>query len=242
MNYRQLSKKEYDSAIIAMIEELDKPLKVAGENRKQDWIKGWSKAGKYPQYYGKYPVNRLNGKLVYALSKNYERDALYALVDTLFKKYLWDCKFVYEFGCGTGHLLERLNPRSVIVGLDWANKKYGYFDFFNPKYPMSKNAGVYTVAALEQVGTDFVKFVDFLVESKPRVVLHIEPIEELLDPTSLLDYLSLRYMKKRNYLSGYLTHLKKLEKEGKVKILSAKRSGIGSLFIDGYSIIAWYPI
>ena len=72
--------------------------------------------------------------------------------------------------------------------------------------------------------------------------IHIEPIEELLDKNILLDYLSIKYFEKRNYLSGFLSGLKKLEKQNKIKILKADRNNIGSLFIEGYSIIVWQPI
>lgn len=241
MNYRNLNKKEYNRAIIAMIEELGKPLNTAGKHRRIDWLKGWKKDGKYPAYFGKHPVNRFKGRLVMALSKDYERDALYSILDLVFKKYLWNCKHVYEFGCGTGHNLKRLNKKSIVHGLDWANPKYPYFDFFNPKGNIEPNSGVYTVAALEQTGIRYKKFVKYLLLKNPCIVLHVEPIEELLDPTNLLDYLSLRYFKKRRYLSGYLTYLRKLQKEGKIKIHTARRSGIGSMFIEGYSIIAWSP-
>ena len=99
-----------------------------------------------------------------------------------------------------------------------------------------------TVAALEQTGTRYERFLRYLIKQKPKIVIHIEPIPELLDPDNLIDYLSIKYMEKRKYLSGYLTHLKELEKQGKIKILEARRSGIGSQYIDGYSIIAWRPL
>jgi hypothetical protein len=95
---------------------------------------------------------------------------------------------------------------------------------------------------LEQVGENYEKFVQYLLNNKPAVVVHIEPIPELLDSTKLLDYLSIQYMHKRKYLRGYLTYLESLEKQGKLKILEAKRSGIGSFLIDGYSILVWRPL
>lgn len=241
IKYKELTEKEYDLAIIKMIEELDKPLKTAGVHRKKDWERGWKEAGKFPQYFGKYNIHRLKGKLVKGISKNYEREALYSVLDPLIKKYLWNKSIVYEFGCGTGHNLLRLSPHTNTVGFDWANPLFEYFDFFKPGRSIVPNSGVYTVAALEQVGTNFKPFVSYLLKQKPSIVVHVEPIEELLDPRNLLDYLSLRYMKKRKYLSGYLTYLRKLEKSGKIKIIEARRSGIGSMFIDGYSIIAWKP-
>ncbi len=118
------------------------------------------------------------------------------------------------------------------------------FDFFKPDYDITlvKNAAVYTVAALEQTGTNYKKFVDYLLKNKPSVVVHIEPMPELLDSTKLLDYLSIQYMNKRKYLRGYPDYLEALEKKGKIKILEKRRSGIGSMMIDGYSIIVWKPL
>lgn len=244
MNYRKLTKKEYDRSVIDMIDVLFKPIPFAGKHRKDDWIKGWKSSGNYPQYFGKHRVNRLNSKLVYALSKNYERNALYSLLTMLFKKYFSNERVIYEFGCGTGHnlrLLGKINKTAELHGSDWANKSWDYFDFFKPKGTIKPNSAVYTIAALEQTGTNYKKFVSWLIKQKPSIVLHIEPIEELLDPNVLLDYLSIRYFRKRKYLKGYLTHLRKLEKQGKIKIHTARRSGIGSKFVDGYSIIAWSP-
>jgi len=263
MKYRLLTKKEEEQAIIQILEVLlDNSVPFSGPHRHKQWEKGWGEnlesGNNTPKYFGKYKVNRLNGKLVYALDKNYEQEMLYTIVDKLGKKYLSDVKIIAEFGAGTGHNLWRMNtinPKARLFGADWAKSSVEFikaqglesdkFDFFNPPkkiYPWTGSVGVYTVAALEQTGTNYKKFVSYLLRQKPKVVVHIEPIPELLDPTNLLDYLSIKYMQKRKYLSGYLDYLRKLEKEKKIKILEARRSGIGSLFIDGYSIIAWHPI
>ena len=61
-------------------------------------------------------------------------------------------------------------------------------------------------------------------------------------PGNLVDYLSILYFKKRNYLSGFLLKLRELEEAGKIKIHMAKRTFIGSLYIEGYSVIAWSPV
>ena len=44
-----------------------------------------------------------------------------------------------------------------------------------------------------------------------------------------------------DYLQGYLTHLRKLEQAGKIKIHEVVRTHIGSKFIEGYTAIAWSP-
>jgi len=261
MKYRLLNKKEEEQAIIQMLEViLDKSVPFSGEHRKKQWEKGWGEnleSGNHtPKYFGKYPVNRLNGKLVMAKSPTYEQDMLYTLVDSLSKKYLSKQEIVAEFGCGTGHNLWRvkaINPKAILVGADWTKssnkliKAQGFVplncDFFNPpKTILPSGAGFLTVAALEQTGTNYKKFVDYMIKSKPSVVVHIEPIPEMLDSTKLLDYLSIQYMYKRNYLRDYATYLESLEKKGKIKIIEKRRSGIGSFMIDGYSILIWKPL
>lgn len=262
MKYRQLSKKEEDEVIIKIIEVLlDPSLPFSGKHRRQQWEKGWGenlKSGDItPGYFGKHRVNRINQKFVIGNTKKFEQNMLYSIIDELAWKYLADKKDIYEFGCGTGHNLLRVKKiakKARLHGFDWTKssnaivKKLGFdaktFDFFEPdsSIKLEPNSAVYTVAALEQVGTRFERFLKYLVKNKPSIVVHIEPIPELLDQTNLLDYLSIKYMKKRKYLNGYLDTLRIMEKNGLIKILEARRSGIGSMFIDGYSIIVWKPI
>jgi len=217
-----------------------------------------------PRYFGKHDVLRINRTLIKPLSDNFEYYSLCMIVDWLFDTYMRDADAVYEFGCGTGYHLFRLrniNPSASLYGLDWATASqkiisnlvqagfacniHGHrFDYFkpDPEFALEKDAIIYTVASLEQVGEKHNAFIDFLLTNKPKLCVHIEPIGELLDETHLLDFLSIEYFKKRNYLSGFLLKLRELEAQGKVHILKAQRSSLGSLFIDGYSIIVWSPI
>jgi hypothetical protein len=86
------------------------------------------------------------------------------------------------------------------------------------------------------------QFVDFVLEKKPSICVHLEPIDELLDQNNLIDRLSTLYFRKRNYLSGYLPYLRQLENEGKIKIVNEQRTFSGSFFIEGHSLIVWYPL
>ncbi len=217
-----------------------------------------------PHYFGKYEIQRFNQNFVRGISANYERNMLYVILDYVFDKYLRDAKNIYEFGCGTGHNLLKLrevNPSANLFGLDWAKSSQkiikqmadsglvknikGYnFDFFKPdkKIKLGENSAVYTVASLEQVGSKYKEFVSYLLKNKPTICINIEPIAELLDGNRLIDNLSIRYFRKRNYLNGYLDYLRKLEKESKIKIIHTQRTYIGSLFVEGYSIIVWKPL
>lgn len=217
-----------------------------------------------PRYFGKYDVVRWNQQFLNPVSLNFEYNMLATVQYWLFDKYLRLSNSIYEFGSGTGHNLLRVrevNPSAEIWGLDWARPSQEIiqkmssekadpnlfaqnFDFFNPdtNFKLNKKSAIFTVAALEQIGDKFQPFIDYLLENKPEICIHIEPIAELLDPNNLMDFLSIQYFKKRNYLSGYLSKLQQLEKMGKIKVHKAQRSFIGSLYIEGYSIIAWSPI
>lgn len=262
MKYKLLNKKEEDAVIVKILDVLfDPSLPFSGKHRREQWEKGWGenlKSGDItPRYFGKHKVNRINQRFVVGNTKKFEQNMLYSLVDELAYRYLADKKDIYEFGCGTGHNLlrvQKINKKARLHGFDWTKssneivKKLGFdakqFDFFEPDFSigLQPDSAVYTVAALEQVGTRFEQYIKYLLRNKPSVVVHIEPIPELLDKNNLLDYLSIKYMEKRKYLTGYLDTLRIMEKNGIIKILEARRSGIGSMFIDGYSIIIWKPI
>lgn len=217
-----------------------------------------------PYYFGKYPILRFKQQFIEAASDKFEYYTLAIIVDWLFEKYFQNVGAIYEFGCGTGHHLLRLrqfNRNANLYGLDWttasqklinsvAKERHDkklfskQFDFFNPDslLRLEKDSAIYTVAALEQIGTKYKSFIKYLLQNKPKICVHVEPVAELLDSeNNLLDYLSVEYFKKRNYLSGFLDYLKNLEKQGKIKIHQAQRSFIGSLYIEGYSIIVWSP-
>lgn len=273
--YSPLTREEEEKVIIKIIEALlDSDLVQSGAHRLEQWERGWDEnladirkmkitEAISPHYYGKYKINRLNLHFVKGVSANYEKNMLYVILDYVFDKYLREVDNIYDFGCGTGHILVKtreVNPTANLVGLDWTKSSQkilkkisddglvktikGYnFNFFRPnsKIKLARNSGVYTVAALEQLGSSYIKFVSYLLKNKPKICIHVEPIAELLDESKLIDYLSIRYFRKRKYLSGYLDYLRKLEREGKIKIHEAKRTFIGSMFIEGYSIIVWSP-
>lgn len=217
-----------------------------------------------PKYHGKYDIVRVNGEFVKAVSTDFELNMISIIIYWVTYKYLRGVKNIFDFGCGPGHHLLKIrevNPRANIWGLDWVissqktvekvaqrhgdEKMYAkQFDYFNPdyKFKLPPNSGILTVASLEQTGENYKKFIDYILKNKPEICVHIEPIAELLDPTLLADYLSIKYFEKRKYIKGYLDYLKELESKGKIKIIEAKRTNSGSMFVDGHSLIVWKPL
>lgn len=206
---------------------------------------------------------RWKQELIAPLHRQFEERLFFAIQDWLFDKYLRDKESVYEFGCGTGHNLFRVravNPHATLWGLDWTEasqkilgrlreagvdtKLYGQrFDYFTPDegFKLAPGAAVYTAASLEQTGDRFQPFINYLLNSRPSICIHIEPIAELLDESNLLDFLSIAYFKRRNYLNGLLGYLRALEQDGRINIHMARRTMTGSLFIEGCSVIVWSP-
>jgi hypothetical protein len=216
-----------------------------------------------PKYHGKNRIVRWLGEPVLPLVDNFDYKIHTLFVDCILKKYLGEFENVFEFGCGPAFHLLRLRkyfPEKILYGLDWTeasqniitkiNEKFESgilgknFNFFNPDYNIDipKNSAIYTIAALEQVGTEHEKFIKFILDKNPDVCIHMEPIGELLDSEKLMDNLCIRYFKKRNYLEGFLTKLEELEDEGKIQIIKKQRILNGSYFIEGHSLVIWRPI
>jgi hypothetical protein len=270
-SYDLLSEEEKNNFLIKYFNVLtDDTVKKAGPSRIKDWHNGWLEncnefdngllTSLIPKYFGKFPYVRWNKEIIKPRNKDFEYNMARILQYWLFEKFFLDVNHVYEFGCGTGHNLLRVNEtcqNSKKIGLDWAtssqktikkiNASLGtnfdcdIFDFFNcnRELILEKNSGVYTFAALEQINDKYEDFVNYLIENKPSICLHIEPIAELLDENNLMDFLSKKYFEKRNYLSGFYNCLKDLENKGKIEIIFEKPSFIGSIYINGYSIVAW---
>jgi trans-aconitate methyltransferase len=214
-----------------------------------------------PKYFGKIPIIRWTQKWIKPVSTSMEYNFFGLLLDWVFEKYITNVDSVYEFGCGTGHNLLRIRdqfPHINLYGLDWTTASQNVidlivketkdnnlfskkFDYFNPdkNYNLNKNSMVLTVASLEQTGGGFKSFVDYLVSERPSMVVHIEPIHEVLDESNVLDNLSIKYFKKRNYLDGLVNYVRDLESKGIVKIHNLQRTYVGSFYIEGYSLLVW---
>ena len=181
----------------------------------------------------------------------------------LFETYAGAPSTIYEFGCGSGFnvaQLARMYPEKSIFGLDWTDasvnivnrfaSQFGWktegikFDFFEPMQSLNfePNSLVLTIGALEQTGTQFRPFLDYLLAKGPALCVHIEPIAEWYDNSKLEDYLGYRFHTIRNYWQGYVGCLMDLAKEGKIEIIKSKRAYFGSLYIEGYSQLIWRPL
>lgn len=216
-----------------------------------------------PKFLQSKKLLRWHGRHIEPLSPDFEFDLVDVFRRWLFARAFSGVEAIYEFGCGSGqHLpvLKELYPETSLHGLDWAEASIRLiqklnedqewsinahqFNLFEPDYglDLGDKDGVLTVGTLEQLGTNFNPFLQLLLQKQPKVVVHVESLEELYDPDLLSDYLAIKYDRARNYLSGYLTRLRELESEGEIKIERAYKVNFGSRFHDSYSYLIWRPL
>lgn len=217
-----------------------------------------------PQYFDKGRFVRFDGKYIKTLSEGFEYRMDLLIRKLVFYKYFTDIEDIVELGCGTGNsllLLNKLFPTKSLLGADWATSSQKliekialatgariqglHFNMFTlegkKQLPLLREHGVLTVHSLEQLGRDFKPLLTYIIESKAKVCVHLEPINEFYDPDSRFDNVALTYHNKRNYLFGFYQQLTELEEEGIINIIDAKRIGFGGLYHEAYNLIVWQP-
>ena len=214
-----------------------------------------------PKFVKQKEVIRFRGDYIMPLDPNFETNFVTFMRYYLFGKYFRSASSVYEFGCGTGLNLvavAELFPEKELYGLDWSrasceivdelakslnlNIKSVLFDMFSPdeSIGLDSTGAVFTIGALEQLGTDFKTFINFLLKKRPSICIDIGTVYEMHDKTSFFDYLAIAFLEKRNYLRGYLEYLKQLEKNGEIDILETRKT-IGGLYHEAYAYTVWRP-
>ena len=240
-----------------------KTQKSSGRHRQLDWEEGWQGRGtlyeptvdhQVPYYFYKNTHLRLGHKVFV----DHSRWTEYFLLRLLQLRALNSIEeiskngeeLIVEFGCGTGHNLKFLQqhfPKCKLQGADWAQsavdllKKTGFqskrVDFFDETsfWDIKEPYYAFTNASLEQTGSEFKKFIGFLIDDlNCKGAIHIEPVQELLGDTKL-EVSSKQYSTQRQYLNGFLDFLKK---DGRVEVKTHKNL-IGSKYLYGYQIVTW---
>ena len=227
------------------------------------FIKSKNKEKLIPKFLYKDNPLRYYNNWIKPLNKSFEFDLIEIYRTHIFKTFFNKVDSIYEFGCGSAQHLIRLKScfkDKKITGLDWAqssikiiknlnkhyefNLRYKIFNMFKPdkNYKLDKNSAILTIGAMEQLGTDYEKFFNYLYKNKPKLVVHMETIREFYNEHNLFDLLAIIYDKKRNYLDGYYSFLKKKQEERKIKIIKSKKINFGSMMHDSYSLIIWKPL
>jgi len=239
------------------------------QNLDESRVDGINHASLLPYYYrqGK-TVMRYMGEFILPEDDFFEAKFLTILRKIIAHYFLREHKNIYEFGAGPCHnvlaLAYELEEKNFYVS-DWVeptieiahsiekqksalnisnhNFSARLFDFFKPdaNYKLQNNSLVFTFGSMEQIGIEFTALLDYFLNQETQHFLHIEPFLELYDMTNEFDELAYSYSKKRNYLDGYLSALKNLERQGSIKIEYQKRI-IGSGYHDAHMIVKWKKV
>ncbi len=231
------------------------------EENLQDFVKSGYELNKLvPKFIRPNKAIRLSRNYIMPYNPNFELNYFSVFRLWLFKKFLKDFESIYEFGCGTGFnlaVLAQLYPEKKLYGLDFVpssvnlvnklGEVYGWnvtgylFDMLSPdqNLEIDNNSAVFTIGAVEQLASNCEPFLQFLLKRSPELCLHVEPTIELYDENNLIDYLAMKFHRKRGYTENYLTRLRELEAQNRIKILKVKRLFWGSLYMEGYSYTVW---
>lgn len=215
-----------------------------------------------PKFVRRNTVKRISGEYIIPYSSDFETAFASVMRKVIFGKYFSEAQSIFEFGCGTGlNLVElaEMFPDKKLYGLDWAqasceivrkialSKNFKIepilFDMYNPDYQVNVTPvdAVCTIGAMEQLGKNFEAFLEFLLKKKPLICINIETMNEMYTNETLCDYVTIEYTKKRKYLFGYLSKLRKLENRGVIIILQEQRI-FGGQYHEGYSFVVWKPL
>jgi len=216
-----------------------------------------------PKYVRSSQPVRLYQRFVMPENPDFEYEWYKIFLEYLARQYMGESDTVYEFGCGSGFnvafLSQLFRNEKKVWGLDWAKSSVkiidkmteaGYnvegrlFNFFEPdeSFKLEEGAVVLTVGALEQTGSRYVSFLNYLLGQPINLCINIEPIVEWYDQNRLVDYLAVLFHERRKYMSGFPEALGGLANKGEISLVKQKRSYLGSLYIEGYSQNIWKPL
>ena len=237
-----------------------------GQNLDDVTKEGVSEETLLPYYYKRgRSLMRYQGEYIYPEDDRFEQKFLSIIQKVLALKYFKNFDNIYELGCGPCHNVfefakhlenknfyvsdwvePSLNIAALIekhkneLGVNSNNFFASMVDLFKPdkNYKFEPNSIALTFGSMEQLGSDFENLLDFFLKSDCNNFIHLEPILEIYNREHEIDDLAYRYSVERNYLTGFYSHLLKLQKQSKIKIHCCQRI-IGSAFHDGWTLLRW---
>lgn len=204
------------------------------------------------------------GEQIY-LSKNNAQfwDFFYSKVRDILTEYMTPEDTLVELGCGWGRnlfyaLQSRLCKKAVggeyteeglmlgkLIGKQFRLPiEFFHFDYYNPNLELMqklKGTVVFTHNSIEQITYLPEETILPLIESRPRAVIHFEPIYEYRNKDTLLHYVWKRYTEINDYNRNLLTVLKMFEEQGRLKITIEKVHSLGLNAFNPGSFIVWEP-
>ena len=183
------------------------------------------------------------------------------LVFDICSKY-FPSKSIVELGCGYGSVIlniaQKMNNKEFdffaadlttsgslcaqrLAQMENIQLKTGWCDFNNPDVTnlnIPQNSIIFTSYALHYIKGIPQDFINFILSTKPKAVIHFEPLAELFD-NSLYGLMKRKYMQVNDYNMSMLSTLKEYEKKGTLKIRDVVPEVFGKNPLLPASIIVW---
>lgn len=172
--------------------------------------------------------------------------------------------YVIELGAGSCQHIPRLNKKLQplcekvkYIATDWSTTteeictKLKEYEDIDIKYmninlledlgsiKLPRNSFIYTVNALEQLGNKVGPVIDWINKQSPRLVIHFEPITEVLEINDRYDQKSIEYIKARGYLDGLYAGLVTRQSKDDINIISCERTFISNAHHENNTFICW---
>ena len=217
-----------------------------------------------PKFIRSGEVVRWFGNYYHTEDPNFELNYIEVLREFVFEYFFKEITHLYEFGAGTGFNLihaNSWNPNLNLFGTDFVESsvklmnlvgeyrkiplKAEIFNMMNPSSELLRlegKAGVVTFGSFEQLGSQIKPMINYLVEQRPQICVHIEPMIEMYNTEVFPDYLANWFQSKRGYSAGLIGYLKELEELKEVEVIKLQRLNFGSLMMEGFNLVAWRPI
>lgn len=215
-----------------------------------------------PGYFRGNKFLRYDNQLIVSGNQQLEFDLFRIARLCIFYKYLNGSDTICELGCGSCQNILMLAEQFInanLIAADWTNAAKKIADYLG--ICLNRNisghvldmmdikdsdfippgSSIVTIHAFEQLGTNHTEILDFMIKSRPRIIVQYEPVLEYYSENNIYDYLALKYCRKRNYLENYLTALKQLEQQGKIEIIISYRPYLGGVLHES-SLIIWRPL
>lgn len=212
-----------------------------------------------PKYATKQKFIRFNGK--YFHNENNTLTKIHRQILSSLLRNLQNIEFksVIEIGAGSCQnipIIHEIFPQTEIVCADWSSSSILianqlnsllspnicgiHYDFFSENTLNMAGSLVVTSHSLEQIGINK-EPLNQIYNSRPKLVLNIEPIVESYNPKSVLGELLIKYHDVRGYLRGFPTYLSQKQTEGEIRIIAKGKIEFGSQDGEGYSYYLWEP-
>ena len=214
----------------------------------------------FESLYGNYTRDDLNEEIIGSLNDTLIKDKFQNLENQHMSQFLetfqdYKSESIVELGCGLGANLFFLkkNGFSNLEGYDLSQnainnlKKYVKIKNYDMKFElcdlnetfpndMLKNKIVFTSGCLEQCKNIMNNALHNIINSHPKLIINFEVDYDASD------FIVRKYLDALDYQNNLVRNLKKLEKDGRIKIISINKMRYSLSPVNRSSIIIWKPI